>query len=170
MLTGTQRLWVLLITESVNEQNLPHLSVLSLHSPYHCTCWNAKSSITVPNIGTSVCHMLYQMVTLDMSGMNLPSSHFLHHLILQTLNRTRVSLPASCVWCRMWCWTGKSKWPVLYPRPVFLSHALGWPSIKSHSLSHIFECGSSSTIALMNVCIPYCPSSCNYFSYLALLV
>lgn len=34
MLTGTQRLWVLLITESVNEQNLPHLSVLSLHSPY----------------------------------------------------------------------------------------------------------------------------------------
>lgn len=67
------------------------------------------------------------------------------------------------VWCRMWCWTGKSKCPVLYPRPVFLSHALGWPSIKSHSLSHIFECGSSSTIALMNGCIPYCPSSYKLF-------
>lgn len=36
---------------------------------------------------------------------------------------SRVSLPASCVWCRTCCWTGESKWPVFYPETLFLSHA-----------------------------------------------
>lgn len=45
---------------------------------------------------------------------------------------SRVSLPASHSWCRIWCWTGGSKRPILYPGAVFLSHALGWSSIRSH--------------------------------------